>query len=317
MSTHGQRHGGERWENGSVVKNLSRLSIVDHLVTWGQIESDAREREAEAAELPRYSYRRRRHALQESRESQANADRYRAGYLPDDAVARLAQDQLVTAWVEISESLSTRNPFHPHLAVAWPTQVGQIINRASRPIMATGRTRPVDTAEIPGYGAFITHAFAVTTLGHEAAHRQGIAADTRLLVLPYVTDGHEVTVVQHVASGLRARFTIDPTDPLFGGVNSKPYEIGSIDDSGAGHDTGTNWQTYAGLGIGAVIYRQAAATLPGVRWPPGVLSDYSLGLRRKLHAGDPYTWGTSGCGWCSAHGVTWRAATRGSFAGHP
>lgn len=124
--------------------------------------------------------------------------------------------------------------------------------------------------------------------------------------------------VQHVASGLRATFTLDGNG--FGGVLSKPYSLGSIDPKKPGtlHD----WQRYVGLGIGQSIYEEAHRLEPSVRWGGGLLSEYSAPLRKRLHSADPYVWDWSSCKWCEQnlrqHGVFhWMDASRSMFHGHP
>jgi hypothetical protein len=124
--------------------------------------------------------------------------------------------------------------------------------------------------------------------------------------------------VQHVASGLRAVFTLHGDG--FGRVESKSYKLGSIDPQKPG--TLDDWGRYTGLGIGRRLYEKAHELEPTVRWGAGVLSEYSAPLRRRLHSADPYVWDWSSCLWCDANlrkqGIHhWMDASRSSFVGHP
>jgi len=134
-----------------------------------------------------------------------------------------------------------------------------------------------------------------------------IAADPSLYT---VCEGSEA-IVQHARSGLRAQFTV-AADGM-GDVFSKPYELGGVRLIG---DSPGDWQTYVGFGIGAIIYRRGADFFPDVRWRVQATSDYSYGLRRKLHADDPWRWGTQSCSWCDANGG-WENLRQEDMVAHP
>jgi hypothetical protein len=150
------------------------------------------------------------------------------------------------------------------------------------------------------------------------AERAAIAASTDFLNKRF-TDSEEkqVMLVQHVASGLRARFVI--TKPGFGSVYSKPYAIRSIDPEKPGESF--DWQKYVGLGIGMNLYQEGHRLMPDVRWMSSAYSDYSQQLRKKLHAANPYIWNAS-CPWCdtklTAQRIySWQDADKQFFSNHP
>lgn len=121
--------------------------------------------------------------------------------------------------------------------------------------------------------------------------------------------------MQHKVSGLRARFHPGQDDWL-GIIYAKPYKIESIDPEYPGKLA--NWQMFVGLGVGARIYRAGAELLPGQRWAlSGVTTEAAQGVRRRLHAEDPYRWQTSSCPWCRARRIDWGTVAASAFAGHP
>lgn len=125
----------------------------------------------------------------------------------------------------------------------------------------------------------------------EVGRRQRVAASSLLLV----AETSEGVVVQHQASGLRARFTREHAG--VGLVFSKPHRIASIDPS-TDVITGqpaSAWHEYAGLGIGARIYAHGAALMPEVRWRIAAVSDAASRLRARLHAEDPWRWESDRC----------------------
>lgn len=105
-------------------------------------------------------------------------------------------------------------------------------------------------------------------------------------------------VVQHRGSGLRARFTYGGRESAeVGWVVSKTYSIDSVDPDRVEttHTRGSSWRTYAGLGIGMMIYTHAAHLLPAMRWADNSVSPYGQAVRRKLHALDPWRWEMRDC----------------------
>jgi hypothetical protein len=150
------------------------------------------------------------------------------------------------------------------------------------------------------------------------AERAEIAASTDFLHKRFTdSEDNQVVLVQHVASGLRARFVI--TEPGFGSVYSKPYAIQSIDPDNPGESL--DWQNYVGLGIGMKLYQEGHRLMPDVRWMSSAYSAYSQQLRKKLHASDPYIWNGS-CPWCDEKFRTlsiscWQDTDQEFFIDHP
>lgn len=172
---------------------------------------------------------------------------------------------------------------------------------------------------LPEVEALVTAESIASQARREISRLAAIAASPELIHdYDRDADGKLRLWVQHVASGLRATFTMDGDG--FGGVLSKPYSLGSIDPKKPGtlHD----WQQYTGLGIGRRIYEEAHRLEPTVRWGGGLLSEYSAPLRKRLHSADPYVWDWSSCKWCEQNlrqqGVFhWMDASRSMFHGHP
>lgn len=137
-----------------------------------------------------------------------------------------------------------------------------------------------------------------------------------MLTAEHQSDDYLIAVVQHVASGLRARFTMPKSRRGVGGVFSRPYSIASIDPDPNQIDArGWEWQRHAGLGIGTRIYLHGAQQFPGVRWSASVTNEASEGVRRKLHLVDPWRWAVT-CEWCTAHDIDWLSAEPRTFAQH-
>ncbi|MDZ5146310.1 hypothetical protein [Microbacterium testaceum] len=122
-------------------------------------------------------------------------------------------------------------------------------------------------------------------------------------------------MLQHAASGLRARFTFDSVGG-FGWVFSKSYVIRSIDP---GDSAGAvTWrEEYAGRGIGRRLYLLAATLHPSTRWRlQGGLTEFAAPLRARLHGADPYRW-EAPCDWCNERAIAWRGAAPHDFGAHP
>lgn len=142
-------------------------------------------------------------------------------------------------------------------------------------------------------------------------HYQVVAAGSQLLT---EWRDEQVLVVQHQASGLRARFTVE--EDGFGSVYSKSYKIRSIDPRDDGRVGGDRIHDFYGLGIGEQLYLRGAEEIPGVRWMSGVSSVPAKRVRRRLHRRDPYVW-EGQCHWCAERKILWELAGAAQFAGHP
>lgn len=175
-----------------------------------------------------------------------------------------------------------------------------------------------ELASLPDVTALLTEGFLRINARRIITERLAVAASTDFLRESFEnTDGHQVMIIQHAASGLRAVFTI--RDDGYGSVYAKPYRIDSIDPENPG--TAGNWERYAGLGIGEKIYREAHGLMPDVRWSSHAMTDYSARLRQKLHFSDPYTWSAS-CPWCGpkldrTRIYSWDKTDREFFTDHP
>lgn len=113
--------------------------------------------------------------------------------------------------------------------------------------------------------------------------------------------GRRELIVQHRGSGLRAQFIYGGREYAeVGWVVSKTYSTTSVDpDRVESNDSRASaWRTYAGLGIGMMIYTHASQLLPEMRWEDGSVSPYGKAVRRKLHTLDPWRWEMRDCG-CS------------------
>lgn len=152
-------------------------------------------------------------------------------------------------------------------------------------------------------------------IAHEqVAEIRAVIDDRRIYVLRSMSEDGLTVVVQHAASGLRARFTGQP-GKRNGGVYSKPWGISSIHPEDP-CDRGYNWERYAGLGIGRRLYLAAADLAPHLRWQSGLVSPHAEPLRTRLHNADPFRW-DGWCAWCRTRGIVWSDANPVDFQEHP
>ena len=168
--------------------------------------------------------------------------------------------------------------------------------------------------DIAGFGDLLSGSRAATQYRVAAAELEACRSNLQAIAndqeMYQRAAGHGM-ILQHARSGLRAHFTVDGDG--FGDVHSKPYGAGGVPSIG---DSPSDWTTYVGFGIGTRIYRQGAALYPDVRWRAVVTSMYSAGVRRKLHALDPWRWHDSGCPWCNERGE-WAMLSQADWAAHP
>ena len=197
---------------------------------------------------------------------------------------------------------SLRNPFHPRTLGMLDEVVPFVMERRG---VRDGFADAVDA--LPPLAARLSWEGIEEFIRAEIARRQAVAADPVLLVRHQPAELHRVQahrageqwlIVQHEASGLRARFQYHPDRPEREGVVfSRPYDIDSI-DPGRVEDPQNRapaWRDYAGLGIGTKLYLKAAEELPDVRWGGTSVSQYAEPLRTKLHDGDPWRWWSRTC----------------------
>lgn len=207
-----------------------------------------------------------------------------------------------------------RNPFHPRMLGRLDDIVPFVMERRG----IHGRFADVVDL-LPPLAERLTPAAIQEFIRAEIARRQAVAADPVLLVRRQPAElsrggqvhraGEHWLIVQHKASGQRARFQHHPDDPQREGVVfAKPYKIESIDPARveAPENRAPDWLDFTGLGIGTKLYLRAAEELPDVRWGGTSVSEYAEPLRAKLHAADPWRWRSRSC--TCAEG--WGALTR-------
>lgn len=208
------------------------------------------------------------------------------------------------------------NPWHPRLEPHRRQLSGKIAQEALAQTVR-GSGREAKAGDIPALAALLTEPAVRTMLDEHAAKINAVAADPRVETANrFDSDGQSVYVVEHPASGIRARFHLPNPGSVIGSVYSKPYDIAPVDTS---HHA--DWERYAGLGVGTRIYRYAADRFPAVRWSVQMTSEYSSAVRRRLHNLDPYRWQSQSCDWCRHHGLAdrqqWEAASEADYEEHP
>ena len=232
-----------------------------------------------------------------------------AGRIIDDEVGHLH-----------STSGSKRNAYHPEVLLQLNGVAAQVSDQLQAARIRTsysGVDLGVVIADVDELMARFTPGAVQRHIACRVENLESIASDPVFLhewVLIEGSSGLErALVVQHKASGLRARFHVDSNDEP-GWIYSKPYKIDSIDPDAPG--VLLAWEAFAGLGIGTRLYQAGADLVPGQRWAHGVIQEPARAVRRRLHAREPYRWQAS-CTWCQDRGVDWHTATAADFTGHP
>lgn len=173
------------------------------------------------------------------------------------------------------------------------------------------RALPARWCDEPLVGPQLSQDHAEAMITRRVSELQEYVADPRIYVRTSGS-GNEV-IVQHKMTGLRARF--QQLEGGFGVVESKPYDIASINPDRPGQSASDHVH-FKGFGVGTRLYAVAANELPMLRWTQGITSTDANWLRRKLHAADPLRWAAT-CGWCAENGIRWERAAESEFAGHP
>jgi hypothetical protein len=243
-----------------------------------------------------------------------------SGRVTDRDVRELATRASDILWTRAAgEVIPKRNSYGPAGASHFDMVLSKAMESRDELVPFFTCWNPPKLAEVPIIHEVVTEEFIAKEARTNIERLAVIAASPTLLHKEYRdVDGNTVIVIQHVESGLRARFTLQ--EPGFGSVASKPYNIQSIDPENPG--VSGDWGRYVGLGIGRRIYQEANRLEPGVRWRSSLLSDYSAPLRAKLHASDPYIWALGSCQWCDKMGQQtgiyfWEQMSEAFFAGHP
>lgn len=263
--------------------------------TYVRIREDRRYAEKEAAQAwAPWSRKRRNAALRELEEKDGLAA------AAEEWARILIYEELGRAWAQTSPGT---NAWHPRLLSHLPQLAPDVVSAAS--------ARPGVDALVRGH----LNQQAVTAIAHhEVDEIQKIVTDPTIYYRHGTDEGDPATIVQHAASGLRARFTVRAYDGR-GVVFSKPWVIPSIDPDDPDH-RGQGWERYIGLGIGRRLYLAAASFHPNTRWSTDVVSGEAQPLRSRLHAADPYKW-SGECSWCEDRRIVWQTASPAVFAPHP
>lgn len=185
-----------------------------------------------------------------------------------------------------------RNPFHPRVLA----ELDAVADIATTDEFDENYQVTDATRHAPELAARFARPEVVRLVLGEVERLQAVARSTVMLV-EHQTDEREreVLVVQHQASGLRARFTRGRNG--VGTVFAKPYSITSIDPSQPEDDEhrAPDWWVYVGLGVGRRIYDHAATLLPEERWRAGTQTGAAMALRGRLHTKDPWRWQSRDC----------------------
>ncbi|MGY4541359.1 hypothetical protein ACVWY0_001268 [Arthrobacter sp. UYNi723] len=236
-----------------------------------------------------------------------------------DGVERLANRAGSRLWHQAAENvIPNKNPYGRAAQEHFDAILELALEGRNDLVLFHMHPRSSRLSSLPDVAERLSGPFIESNVLNIIAERADIAASTAFAHERYQNkDNQPAMIVQHIASGLRAMFTV--IRPGMGAVFSKPYNIGSIDPDNPG--TATQWESYVGLGIGERIYAEAHRLEPDVRWMSGATSPYSTRLREKLHAVDPYIWSGS-CQWCEQKlaqlGIySWDAAGKEFFTDHP
>ena len=209
----------------------------------------------------------------------------------DDSPAARAATTLINTTIAMLRApwsgtpwASTRHTYHPEVLNHLDQFAVDAATAAHTRPLAVARHHRTTTSVTAG--TLIRHRLTVAAFADHTrdtvAHYKDIAAEPITISNNTGPDGPAVHVA-HPATGLHAHFTLD-ADGTFGAVNS---------------DSDPSAVTYTGLGIGTRLYLAAAAQLPDVRWRDcTVSSEYGHGIRRALHAADPWRWQDKTCPAC-------------------
>lgn len=262
---------------------------------------------------------RRRAAAQAMVKRAADRAKYvdRLGKLGDltDKATTVAKDCIDEAWRSHRNDgdLPWRHPYALDALDNLTMAASAVCVTARREIPGTR----VFASDLPSVAEAIT-VESIETYVRERVHRTHTkATDPAILSKRFhAEDGKELLVLQHQATGIRALFTVD-VETGVGSVLAKSFEIPTIDHGKMENDHQVD--RWFGLGVGTRLYRRAAEEFPQVRWGRSVTQDPSNGVRRKLHAEDPWRWSVVSCAWCHEHlsNQDWRAASPADFHGHP
>lgn len=232
----------------------------------------------------------------------AEADLATLGDVQTSRVA-VAHQAIDRAWRNDRDTVAPdTNPYRPDAADRLPARAHHVAAAAHH---AIPRNATIPYRDLPGVAELLTPDQVTRYVQARIAALDAIASSDEMLPpVPGSAYMYSGQVVAHARSGLSAVFAPDTSRPGLGVIYSKQ---GAIE----------RWEHYVGLGIGAKIYRYGASLYPELRWASSHSSAMASGLRRKLHAEDPWLWEYSGCTWCSTHLPTWwEDASPEDFTGH-
>jgi hypothetical protein len=266
----------------------------------------------ELATAPWYRWSQRRHLRRRIADLSSR--------ISDQRVLELANEVGSKVWVRAASTLiPEKNPYGPAARAHFDDILEAAFKLREDYVVYDGDCS-FKISTLPEIDSVLTRDFMIENATRLIEERAAIAASPTL-IHEYSSNSHGrwVLTIQHVASGLRAQFTLDGQG--FGSVESKPYVIYSIDPNKPGKLDNREWEAVVGLGIGPRIYKEAQRLEPTIRWQGGLLSAFSRPVRERLHAADPYIW-SGPCKWCDVNLPTlgvhhWMNAAPSSFAGHP
>jgi len=228
----------------------------------------------------------------------------------DERTGRLAHQVISDSYSAIIAERPNplRHRFHPSRAETLEADIELLTDRARSDTRLMHDRRAAE---------LVTAARVRAYLEGNHARRARVVSDPVLL-----NNAHSASftfTVQHRASGIRARFEDGAENDAHGvplwTVYSKQHDVPGIGEQGDPDDhDAMEWR---GLGIGTRVYEEGARLRPDVRWRNGSpVSAEAQGVRRKLHASDPYRW-QGRCDWCEQRGIDWMGAEPSDFADHP
>lgn len=210
---------------------------------------------------------------------------------------------------------STRHVFHsevldsqvlPRLAAAvsknaLETKIGWL----HRQVRGLSTNVDLHAGDVPELAALLTPQAAETYIRNRATHYAEVASDPEIRVIEN-PNGPGDDILEHVASGTAIRLWVSTERPGFGSLVAGRHKVFRGEPLNSDH---------LGLGIGRRLYKEAAARYPDVRWASQATNEHSAGVRRALHAEDPWRWESGSCVLCREE-RGWRGRGPSDFADH-
>lgn len=294
-------------------------SIISDVLAWERHSRRVENLQAEKRSLPWWGLVDGLHLSRALKEATAAQARYAQRFTSAD-LHRMAELMAIRAWHSAAQHFVDGGNKYGPIAEA---NIDAIALNVHDRLHEGSMTFPeahfglASLESAPSVLQLLTPDFIKATAREEIDYRKKAAASDEFLRQEGTAEnGDRIMTVQHKQSGLRAIFT--DTQDGFGGIYSKPYRIASIDPDNPGPSS--DWERFAGLGIGTRLYRQGASIWRAVRWRSHTASPAAVAVRRKLHREDPYRW-EARCDWCTQVDETkwlyWEKRTRAEFSNHP